>query len=110
MWKILHSKNIPKGLCVCHYCDNPSCVNPKHLFLGTTQDNTRDMVIKGRNAMGDRNSGAKLTEQQIFEILNIAKNEGLYRGLAPKLAKLYNIHRSQMWAIITRNKWKHLEI
>ena len=51
---ILHESDIPSDMLVLHKCDNPGCVNPKHLFIGTNQDNTRDAVKKGRHKL-DRN-------------------------------------------------------
>lgn len=61
---------VPAGLCVLHRCDNPSCVNPEHLFLGTQADNNEDMHNKGRGVIprGETHGCAKLTNKQVQEI------------------------------------------
>ncbi len=60
----LYYKTQPRNNLVCHHCDNPKCVNPKHLFLGTHQDNRTDCVQKKRHAFGDR-SGARLHPERL---------------------------------------------
>ena len=59
----LHKGEIPDGLKVLHKCDNPSCVNPDHLFLGTHQENMDDMLAKGRQQKGSRHAHSKITEE-----------------------------------------------
>lgn len=54
-YQLYYHKDLSIDDLVCHRCDNPSCINPKHLFLGTHQDNVRDRVQKGRSASGERN-------------------------------------------------------
>ncbi len=109
----LHEGPIPNGLRVLHNCpdgDNPRCVNPNHLFLGTDNDNIKDMVKKGRSTRGERNCKAKLTEQEVLEIrsrFTPKKKKG--SGAASVLAREFGITRSQISFITSGRQWKHLE-
>lgn len=66
-WMIAHGP-IPPKMDVCHHCDNPRCVRPEHLFLGTRADNMADMVLKGRKPRGEDSPTAKLTNEQVAMI------------------------------------------
>lgn len=100
----LHYGSIPDGLWVCHHCDNPRCVNPAHLFLGTPADNTTDMIRKDRNARGEKQTNAKLTEAQVREILRL-RNEGV-GNIA--LAEQFGVGKTHISHIVTGRKWKHV--
>ncbi len=103
----LYKGKIPKGLLVCHTCDNPSCVNPNHLWFGTDQDNSDDKIKKGRDnkAKGENHCRCKLSDQEVFEIRNLYKNK-IFNQL--KLAKLYNVSRPNI-SLITLNKSRKIK-
>lgn len=107
---LLFKGEIPKGIFVCHTCDNPTCVNPDHLFLGTPKDNTQDAVKKGRmiGPVGELNKGLgrKLSEQDVLRIRKI-KSEGYPSW---KILEEYQISRALLSLIVNRKLWKHLEI
>jgi hypothetical protein len=91
---------IPDGLNVCHNCDNPSCVNPEHLFLGTTADNHRDMINKGRQAKGRPKKFRKLPLQD--ELIKLRQS-----GLSSKdIAEIYDVTSISVNSAI-RYKYKH---
>lgn len=108
---------IPDGLFVCHTCDNPPCVNPLHMFLGTLQENTRDMKVKGRAAKGEQNGNSKLTQTQVEEIRKLYtpgkagyKSEYSVMGLARKYgvgtSTVHSIVRNQIWRNRDRSEAK----
>lgn len=103
---LLHNGEIPEGLCVMHICDNPSCVNPSHLKLGTNQDNSDDKVTKGRQyrPTGEKNPAKILSEQKVQEIRQKYKT-GLYTQL--QLAIEYGTARSTIAEVTSGRTWFH---
>ena len=95
----MHNGEIPEGMLVLHHCDNPPCVNPTHLFLGTHQDNAIDRNNKGRN-VGNR----KLTDEEVIEI---RKKYIPWKYSTYKLASEYGVSQPQI-GLIVNNKTRRL--
>ena len=96
-----------REICVCHRCDNRKCINPSHLFLGTSADNHRDCVSKGRGVdnRGENHGRSKLTETQVREIRIKYANGGVtYQQLALE----YEVNHTTISKIIHRKCWKHI--
>lgn len=99
-WRLFRGE-IPKGLHVLHRCDNPPCVNPEHLFLGTHGDNVRDMFSKGRGKF--TRIPPKLTEDQVTKIYS---DDRIYK----EIAKDYGVDPSTICDIKRRKSWKKLNL
>ena len=112
-WSVKNGE-IPKGMMICHHCDNPSCVNPDHLFIGTQFDNMRDMHDKNRHTMRDKswvekraaydganNPNAKLTADIVRTIRSSTEK-------ATVLAAQYGVHRNIIYGILKRTSWKNI--
>lgn len=96
------------GLVIRHACDNPSCILPSHLCAGTSQQNSDDMVERKRQAFGRRNGHARLTEDQVREIIrDYIPRDPQYNSRA--LAKKYGVTANYVAAICRGEKWKHLK-
>ena len=103
----LHVGPIPDGMMVCHECDNPACVRPDHLFLGTSQDNTDDMISKGRQkpVRGEKSWNARLSESDIQAIRRrLASGESQV-----SIAGDYNVHQTHISQINLGKAWKHVK-
>ncbi len=109
-WTLTHGE-IPKGLCLCHRCDNPACVRPDHMFIGTQADNLADMRAKGRGfnfpismQRGEGNGRSRLTEADVRDIRRRhAAGESLR-----SIGKAYNYAYTNISAICRRKSWAHV--
>jgi len=115
----IHHGPVPVGMCVLHRCDNPPCINPDHLFLGTNPDNTADRHSKGRSACGDRSGArlhpdthvrgersplAKLAERQVVSIRELWAHGAERR----ELSENFNVTPCHIDKIVSRRAWRHL--
>ncbi|MCP4990745.1 MAG: HNH endonuclease [Colwellia sp.] len=91
---------IPDGMHVLHYCDNPSCVNPDHLFIGTNADNVADKIKKGRDvyANGEDHGASKLSKSDVIAIRSDARPR-------KEIAANYGVSISQIGRILRREHW-----
>ncbi len=112
----------PMELMVCHKCDNPSCVNPDHLFLGTAKDNNQDAKAKGRSARGNRNGSrtmpqrlprgerhhmTSVTSEQVIEMRKVYLQGGIS---VSGISAMFGIPRSTAGAIIKGSRWGHIPL
>lgn len=101
----LHAGLSAGDLCVLHKCDNPACVNPTHLFLGTRSENMDDKVRKGRQHRGERSPNAILRESDVPEIRRrLASGES-----QSKIGAAFGVKRVAISAIATGRAWKHVK-
>lgn len=99
---------VPDGLCVLHRCDNPACVRPSHLFLGTKGDNNSDRASKGRNddRRGANNTGAKLDEEKVKAIREMLKQGGRSQK---SIGEAFGVCQAVVSSIQLGKSWTHVQ-
>jgi hypothetical protein len=101
---LIHYGSFDDELFVCHTCDNPLCVKPSHLFLGTSKDNLQDMKAKDRHLHGSRNKKAKLDEDKVRHIHRMSA-EGVSQG---ELSRMFNVAQSTVWKILHGLRYENI--
>lgn len=115
-WELTHGA-IPAGMFVCHRCDNPPCVNPAHLFLGTPADNSADRNAKGRQARGERarqrnpargerNANAKLTSGMVAQIKALRASGLSQQAIADRMGTV----QTTISRVLLGQTWRHVVV
>ena len=101
--------SVSDDICVLHNCDNPPCVNPEHLFVGTKADNNHDKRVKGRGrggvSLGEAHGNAKLTNTKVRKI----RAECAAGSTQLCLAEKYSVSKNAISQIVNRRAWQHLK-
>jgi hypothetical protein len=100
-WAVGNAQEMPVGLCVLHRCDNPSCINVDHLFVGTQEDNMKDMASKGRSCFGEKHYGARLTEAAVQLIKADTRSHS-------QIAQDHGVTREAISRIFQGRNWHHV--
>lgn len=101
---IVFRGEIPKGFCVCHKCDNPSCINPDHLFVGTNLDNVKDRDKKNRAATMEKSGCTKFKKEDVIKIRNMHKDGISYNAIG----KMFSTSATTIRRIVLRQTWSLL--
>ena len=123
-WELHNQDVIPEGMLVCHHCDNPPCVRPDHLFVGTVQDNSDDMILKGRSSRcgnsglqngsytrpdkrprGERSGVHKVSNEQVRAIRTMWATSELSQT---SIGALFGLTGSNVSCIVRRKTWRHI--
>jgi len=97
---------VPKGFWVLHHCDNPKCVRPSHLYVGTRDDNAKDAVRRNRTARGERHGMAKLTRDNVQEIRKLYRTG---RYTQRKLAEMFGVTQCPITRVLNHTGWRNIE-
>lgn len=104
---LIHGHSIPAGLIVCHHCDNPKCINPDHLFVGTDMDNKLDCIKKGRvkGAASENVNTCKLSANLVREIRTLNKSGVTYSSLANR----FGVSSTNIRFICLNQTWRNVK-